>query len=135
MPQGQCLCGKVSVSTQQPVTDISVCHCGMCRKWNGAPFMSVDCGSDISISGEDYISRYASSEWGDRCFCRECGTHLFYYLKPANQYYVSVALFGETKESRLTMQIYTDCKPDYYHFAEKTPMLTEQDILAMFAAE
>ncbi len=31
--------------------------------------------------------------------------------------------------------IYTDSKPAYYNFAEKTPMLTEQDILAMFAAD
>lgn len=135
MVQGQCLCGKVTVSVPKPVHDVSVCHCGMCRKWNGAPFMSVDCGSDVTLSGEEYITRYHSSEWGDRCFCRECGTHLFYYLKPANQYYVSAALLGETTESRLSMQIYTDSKPAYYNFAEKTPMLTEQDIMAMFQAE
>ncbi|HEG4391910.1 TPA: GFA family protein [Morganella morganii] len=135
MVQGQCLCGKVTVSVPKQVHDVSVCHCGMCRKWNGAPFMSVDCGSDVMLSGEEYITRYHSSEWGDRCFCRECGTHLFYYLKPADQYYVSAALLGETTESRLSMQIYTDSKPAYYNFAEKTPMLTEQDILAMFHAE
>ena len=63
MVQGQCLCGKVTVSVPKQVHDVSVCHCGMCRKWNGAPFMSVDCGSDVTLSGEEYITRYHSSEW------------------------------------------------------------------------
>ena len=47
----------------------------------------------------------------------------------------AVSAAGETPESRLSMQIYTDSKPAYYNFAEKTPMLTEQDIMAMFQAE
>ncbi|WP_409076914.1 hypothetical protein [Proteus vulgaris] len=53
-------------------------------------------------------------------------------MKEANIYYVSAGLFSETKESKLTLQIYIDNKPHYYNFVEKTPMLTEKDIMDMF---
>ncbi|WP_425415210.1 GFA family protein, partial [Proteus myxofaciens] len=69
----------------------------------------------------------SSSEWGERGFCKCCGTHLFYHLKEADIYYVSASLFPDTKESKLTLQIYIDNKPHYYNFVEKTPMLTEQE--------
>ncbi|ENX5421607.1 GFA family protein [Proteus mirabilis] len=132
MRQGDCLCGRVSIFTDSSIQDISICHCSMCRKWNNSPFMSIDCGANLKIKGEEYITRYTSSDWGERCFCSECGTHLFYYLNPSNQYYVSAGLFKLSEQSRLVVQIYTDCKPNFYNFAEKTPMLTEQDILKMF---
>lgn len=55
----------------------------------------------------------------------------FYHLKEAKIYYVSAGLFSETKESKLTLQIYIDNKPHYYNFIEKMSMLTEKDIMDM----
>lgn len=51
MYQGQCLCGAVKISTHQPIDKISVCHCGMCQRWNGGPGFSVDCHDDVVIEG------------------------------------------------------------------------------------
>lgn len=135
MHRGQCLCGKVLLTTEQDISALSVCHCSMCLRWNGGPGFSIDCKSDLTIEGAENITRYNSSQWGVRAFCKYCGTHLFYYLKEANIYYASASLFPDTKDSKLTMQIYVDNKPNYYHFVEKTPMLTEQDILKMFNSE
>ncbi len=132
MHQGQCLCGKVKLSTTQDISALSVCHCSMCLRWNGGPGFSIDCKSDLKIEGEEYITRYDSSSWGERAFCKHCGSHLFYLLKETHTYYVSAGLFPDAKESKLTMQIYIDSKPHYYNFVEKTPMLTEQDIMNMF---
>lgn len=77
MYQGQCLCGAVKISTHQPIDKISVCHCGMCQRWNGGPGFSVDCHDDVVIEGEEAVTRFASSQWGERAFCQRCGTHLF----------------------------------------------------------
>lgn len=132
MHQGQCLCGAVKLSTAKNITELSVCHCSMCLRWNGGPGFSIDCQSDLNIEGEENITRYDSSLWGERAFCKHCGSHLFYHLKGSNTYYVSAGLFSETKESKLTMQIYIDNKPHYYNFVEKTRMLTEKDIMNMF---
>ena len=131
MNQGQCLCGAVKLLTNKPLDKVSACHCGMCQKWNGGPGISVDCGSDLQIEGDESITLFMSSSWAQRAFCKNCGTHLFYYLYSPSTYYVSAALFDETKTAELCMQVYIDSKPTYYSFAEKTPMLTEQDIMKM----
>lgn len=33
----------------------------------------------------------------------------------------------------MSMQIYIDSKPKYYNFVERTPMLTEKDIMEMMS--
>ena len=48
--QGSCLCGAVSLKTNSK-TEVEACHCGMCRRWGGGPFLAIHCGSDVSFSG------------------------------------------------------------------------------------
>lgn len=133
---GQCLCGAVTLSTPKSINEISACHCRMCQKWNSGPAMSVDCGDEVTLSGEESITYYASSDFGERAFCQQCGTHLFYHLLTPSTYYVSAGLFvdenEEIKDRKLAMQIFVDSKPQYYNFVEKTPMLTAEDIMNMF---
>ncbi|AMG66333.1 GFA family protein [Providencia stuartii] len=133
MYRGQCLCGAVKISTHQPIDKISVCHCSMCQRWNGGPGFSVDCHDDVVIEGEEAVTRFASSQWGERAFCQRCGTHLFYHLHSPSSYYVSAALFEESQHAEMAMQIFVESKPKYYNFIEKTPMLTEQDIMKLMA--
>ncbi len=52
MHQGQCLCGSVKITTAKDISHVSVCHCGMCQKWNGGPGFSVDCGNDLMVEGK-----------------------------------------------------------------------------------
>ncbi|WP_323858033.1 GFA family protein [Xenorhabdus doucetiae] len=130
--QGRCLCGAVNVKTHQRIEDINVCHCKTCQKWNGGPFLSVDCQDDLKIEGTENISTYSSSEWAERAFCKKCGTHIFYHLHHPSTYYVPVALFDNGNSGKLYRQIYVDSKPAYYNFVEKTPMLTKEDILNLF---
>ncbi len=128
MHKGQCLCGAVKVSTAKPVDKVRVCHCSLCQKWHGGPGFNVACGSDLHIEGADAISTYAHSPAGERTFCKHCGTHLFYHAFNLSTYFVSASLFEESKHATLTIQFYTDSKPEYYNFVERTGMLTEQDI-------
>lgn len=131
---GQCLCGTVKVTTSKAVDQVSVCHCGMCQKWNGGPGFSIDCDTDLQIEGKGSVTTFSSSQWGERAFCKQCGTHLYYHLISPSKYYVSAALFEDSKQAQMSMQIYVDSKPNYYNFIEKTPMLTEQDIMKMMGA-
>ncbi|MCD2530010.1 GFA family protein [Providencia huaxiensis] len=133
MHQGQCLCGSVKITTAKDISHVSVCHCGMCQKWNGGPGFSVDCGNDLIVEGQEAVTIFASSEWGERAFCKNCGSHLFYHLLSPSTYYVSATLFKESKDAQMSMQIYIDSKPQYYNFVERTPMLTEKDIMEMMS--
>ena len=130
---GQCLCKSVSISAEAMSTDLGACHCNMCRKWSGGPFLAVDCQSQVTITGEENISAYNSSEWAERGFCRQCGTHLFYRLKDNNQYMIPIGFFDDDSQINFDHQIFIDEKPHYYTFANDTNDMTGQEVFAQFA--
>ncbi|AYH46524.1 aldehyde-activating protein [Dickeya fangzhongdai] len=132
--QGRCLCGAVIITVPESCThDVYVCHCGMCQKWGGGPLMAIESQHDVVIEGKEHIGFYRSSDWAERAFCRTCGTHLFYRLFEPEIYSLSAGLFSDGPK-RLVSQIYIDNKPDYYDFAQQTPMMTEQDVIDLHKA-
>lgn len=130
--KGNCLCGTVEIRTGSMATEVGACHCSMCRKWAGGPLLAVDCKSEISISGEDNISTYRSSEWAERGFCSKCGTHLFYKLIQNNQYIVPVGLFDTDIKLHFDHQVFIDEKPEYYSFSNETRNMTGAEVFAQF---
>lgn len=135
--KAKCLCGSVNfeieLSTSKP--EVAACHCSMCRKWLGGPMLAIDSGKLINVSGESFITRYSSSEWAERGFCNKCGTSLFYYLLPAEQYHFPAGLFGGELSFNFSHQIFIDEKPDYYDFANETQNMTGAEIFAHFESE
>ncbi|MHA1570914.1 MAG: GFA family protein [Alphaproteobacteria bacterium] len=130
---GSCLCGAVTVSAQAAQNNIGACHCGMCRKWTGGPFLATDCGTEVSFSGAENISVFNSSQWAERGFCSKCGTHLFYRLKGNQQHFMPVGLFAEDTNFVLDHQVFIDEKPAFYTFAEKTEDMTGAEVFAKYA--
>lgn len=131
--EGQCLCGAVTVKTPNKTT-IDACHCGMCRRWGGGPALGISCGQDVQIDGMEKVKVYRSSEWAERGFCGECGTHVFYKLLTMGAYFVPAGLFqGQDAAFEFTEQIFIDRKPTYYEFANQTVNLTEAEVFAKFA--
>jgi hypothetical protein len=124
---GRCLCGAVSF-TSPDTREIGACHCGFCRRWGGGPLLAVHCGTEVQFAGADQMAVYASSDWAERAFCRRCGTHLYYKLLPTGEYFIPAGTF-DSQDFHLASQIYIDNKPDYYAFANETPMLTEQQVI------
>ncbi|MGB0866441.1 MAG: GFA family protein [Granulosicoccaceae bacterium] len=130
---GQCLCGKVRFRAQEASVHTGACHCGMCVKWGGGPLLAVDCGTRVSFDGEQHITRFQSSEWAERGFCSECGTHLFYHLKGAEQYMLPAGLFDDQSKLQMDHQIFIDKKPAHYSFANQTQNMTEAEVFAKYA--
>ena len=97
--------------------------------------MELNCGPDVRWEGEDHITVYDSSAWAERGFCRSCGTHLFYRLKDTREHMIPVGAFAEDEGLSLTLQVFTDEKPSWYHFAEKTKEMTGAEIFAMVQAQ
>ena len=130
--QGHCLCGAVQFTANSMSKHVGACHCTMCRRWGGGPFMETDCGSDIAFDGAENISLFASSAWAERGFCSRCGTHLFYKLKGSNQYMVPIGLFENDDNLVFHHQVFVDEKPAYYDFANKTSDMTSAEVFAQF---
>lgn len=93
--------------------------------------LAVHCGPTVHFESTETIAVYASSEWAERAFCNVCGTHLYYKLLATGDYFVPAGIF-ESSDFELATQIYIDKKPDYYSFSNRTPMLTEQQIVDQY---
>ncbi|ELS01460.1 hypothetical protein Xen7305DRAFT_00011640 [Xenococcus sp. PCC 7305] len=130
--KGSCLCGAVKLSTTSINKHIAACHCSMCRKWGGGPFLGAECESEISFSGQENIGSYQSSEWAERGFCKNCGTHLFYRLKGKNHYFLPAGIFDNSEELVFAQQVFIDEKPEYYAFANNTENMTGAELFAQF---
>jgi hypothetical protein len=129
---GKCLCGAITVRTSDKKS-IDACHCGMCRRWGGGPALVLACGSDVQIDGIEHLKVYKSSDWAERAFCSECGTHIFYRLSANNDYFLPAGLFQDGVEFEFKEQIFIDRKPSYYEFANQTLKMTEAEVFAKFA--
>jgi len=132
--KGSCLCGSIHIRVAALKLQVGTCHCSMCRRWSGGPFMGVDCGTEVSFNGEENISVYDSSEWAERGFCRKCGSHLFYRLKQSGQFVMSVGLFDDEERFIFDHQIFIDKKPAFYSFANVTNNMTEAEVFAKYSS-
>lgn len=130
--EGQCLCGKVKMVAKKASNKVGACHCGICRKWGGGPYLSVDCGTEVTITGDEYINVYDSSEWAERGFCKSCGTNLFYRLKQNQQHFIPVGFFGKY-DVVFDHQVFIDEKPEYYSFSNNTKDMTGAELFALFS--
>ncbi len=126
---GHCLCGAVTYVAQDVETDVHSCHCDICVRWNGGPGFAVGV-SQVRFNGEENITRFDSSEWAERGFCRICGTNLFYHLKEADLYMLWMGTFDDLTSFKLADEIYIDKKPKLYDLAGDHPRLTGEEFMA-----
>jgi len=131
--QGRCLCGAVTVTAKEAGNSVGACHCNMCRRWGGGPYMEIACGTAVSFGGEENVSVFDSSAWAERGFCSKCGTHLFYRLKETGQHMIPVGLFESDDKLVFESQVFIDEKPGFYSFANETKNMTGAELFAKFA--
>jgi len=110
MIKGGCQCGKVTYEADGAISDLSHCHCSMCRKLHGAAFATFAGVARDGFrwsAGEDTLRTYASSEKIDRMFCKVCGSQLAVFFTPdPDLVYLTMG----------TVDGNPDCPPDYHQF-------------------
>lgn len=130
--EGKCMCGAVKFTATAEEPDVTVCHCDMCRRWSAGPFMELNC-QNVTFEDHENIGRIRSSDWAERGFCTQCGSNLFYYLIDSSDYQIAAGLFDDQSMLRMSLQVFTDRKPEFYKFANETEMMTAAEVIAMFA--
>lgn len=129
--QGQCLCGAVQFDATLDNHQVGVCHCKMCRRWGGGPSMMVETRTPPRFADSSHVRVHSSSDWAERGFCGQCGSHLFYRLKDEDFYGIPVGLFKENGQPwSFEMEVFIDEKPGFYTFAEDTRKLTGAELFA-----
>jgi hypothetical protein len=117
---GKCLCGAVRFEAQDVDPHVHACHCSMCRHWNGGPALAVSVGS-VTFTGDENIGRFASSDWAERGFCKECGSNLFYFLKIEPSRYIMWAGSFDKQDFEFGGEIFCADKASWYDFSGDHP--------------
>lgn len=126
---GHCLCGAVTITVKAMQAEVDVCHCAMCHRWGGNFFAGVK-GLEAHVMGEEAVTAYRSSDWAERAFCGTCGSNLWYRFLPTGNRSFLAGLFDLPEGFGIEQQIFVDEKPDWYDFAQASPMKTGAEIIA-----
>lgn len=128
--KGNCLCGAVSFETVIEEPHFHVCHCETCRKW-GAPAMACPVKS-ITVKNGSSLKHFSSSEYAERGFCGDCGSHLYWRMKDGSYNAVHIGVLHNSEDLLFQTQLFVDAKPDNYSYANDTAMITGEQLFAMF---
>jgi hypothetical protein len=132
---GSCLCGAVKFTAALEKREMGVCHCSMCRRWSGGAFMVAEYGAGaLKVADESQLGVYKSSDYGERCFCKSCGSTLFWRMQDGSFGAVSIQAFDDPGQFAFVSEIYVDEQPSNYAFANKTKRQTSQEFLDAFSA-
>jgi hypothetical protein len=81
---GGCACGTVRYRLEEAPYDTGWCHCRVCQHVSGSGgmvFTTVHLGAYRVIEGEKHVGNFASTDFGTRSFCRQCGSPLTIHVR------------------------------------------------------
>lgn len=132
---GKCLCGAVQFAAMPVANEVTVCHCGMCRRQMAGPFFAIECGDTFKVEENPAVGVYSASDYGERVFCKKCGSTIAWRTKDNTFSEVSANAFSDLGDLTLKQEIFVDDKPHYYSFAEDTTKLTGAQVMDAFMAQ
>jgi hypothetical protein len=131
MIEGGCLCGKVRYTINGSITDVSHCHCSMCRKMHGAAFVTFGSVQKNELEwlceAEDIVV-YRSSEILERAFCKHCGSSLL-CREPGEPEleYIALGTVDNDPGCMAEYHIWVDSKAPWYEISDGLPCHAEEN--------
>ena len=133
---GGCQCGAVRyVLTARP-TGSSICHCRMCQKAGGAPFMAFTGGvrQERFVFTRGAPAIYRSSEIAERGFCAVCGTPLTYRLIGRDRISVTIGSLDSPADVAPTAQLGVESALPWFAGLAALPASRTEDWLKTIGA-
>jgi hypothetical protein len=118
MIKGSCMCGEVAYVIHGKAGEISHCHCTTCRKAHGAAFssvVSVQIDDFEFTSGKNLIKCYQSSPDKVRCFCSNCGSHIYAHRKGQKHYILRLGTLDDDPKVKSKNHIWVSLKASWYN--------------------
>ena len=113
--KGSCLCGGVTYEITGEPRPIMFCHCTQCRKSTGHHMAATGAAlENFTLTCQDSLKWYRSSDTAKRGFCGNCGSTLFW--QGDGRDYVAIAAGSVDGATGLILKghIFCDDKGDYY---------------------
>ena len=94
---GGCLCGGVRFELTRPAEAAGYCHCTRCQKRTGSASSAqarIDGTTFRLLQGEELVKGWQHPDGGfEKCFCSECGSHLFSRNEDGSQMSIRMSAF------------------------------------------
>jgi hypothetical protein len=119
---GGCQCGAVRYVLFSEPASPSVCHCRMCQKAMGGPFLA-----SASVPGNDFAwtkrapKTFASSSKGLRDFCADCGTPLAFRTPGSDGVDITIATLDDPHRVKPVRQIGIESLLPWVHALKSLP--------------
>lgn len=123
--EGGCDCRAVRYSVSGELKDVTVCHCGQCRRIGGYAWASVRVApANLTFLSDDDLVWRQSSDWAERGFCAKCGSALFYRMhdKP-DRIAVAAGSFDDTSGLKVWRHIFVKDKAGYMDIGGEAPQI------------
>jgi hypothetical protein len=117
-----CHCGRVHITLPAATAGVLACHCGDCQKMHGNfnAFVAAS-RADMTVSGEEALVWYQSSEASRRAFCGTCGARVVKEITAAGRWLVSAGLIDGPTGKWIIRNLWEQSKPDWYDLPEVAP--------------
>ncbi|HVR30995.1 MAG TPA: GFA family protein [Thermoanaerobaculia bacterium] len=123
---GSCFCGAVRFEVELPTLFCGHCHCSMCRRSNGAAFVTW-----FAVPIERFrlldtaaLVRHPSSDHGTRSFCGRCGSPLFCESsRHPERIDITLASMAGPIDRRPEAHYYYDCRAEWLEGTDALPKL------------
>ena len=132
---GRCQCGAARFEAVLTSGEVDVCHCAMCRRMTAGPQFAVSAEHPVAFESPEAVSVYKSSDWGERGFCKTCGSVLFWRTQDHQMGAINPFLLEDGPEFDFESEIFIDEKPDFYAFAGERRRMTGEQVFAEFAKD
>jgi hypothetical protein len=124
MYEGGCFCGAVRYQSSGPASLETSCHCKVCRRTSGAPFVAwftVPTASFRITAGTP--ESFQSSEHAVRAFCSRCGTPLtFQSLRTPEEIDITTCSLDEPEHVPPKDHTWTQSRLRWVKLADDLPM-------------
>lgn len=123
---GSCYCGAVRFEVELPTLFCGHCHCSMCRRSNGAAFVTwfAVAKDQVRLVESTTLQRFSSSDHGTRSFCGRCGSQLFCESsRHPERVDVTLASMQGPIDRQPQAHMYFDCRADWIENLEQLPKL------------
>ena len=114
---GGCLCGSLRYSVSAAPVFQVICHCRMCQKASGGPFMALAFVPPESVEvTKGTTETIQTSSDSVRHFCVDCGSPIFFQRPQVQRIAVLIGTLDEP----------FDFKPNFHCYAESTDALAKE---------
>ncbi len=112
---GRCACGAVRYEVSGPMTQVTYCHCGKCRRWHGHVGAYAAVGrAGFRLVEARGLKWYAANATVRRGFCGECGSSLLWDEEGDDHVAICVGTLDAPTGLSSKAHIFVASKGDYY---------------------